>query len=108
MKIIDDFVQQGTTPSMNLEVGVSKSLCNLCEAFMGLAKTSYPNITITISTNHGKNVAGWRLPPSVSPEISRMLEHHVQSSVEEIRSKAVRERRSDSASRVAGSSYHRQ
>jgi hypothetical protein len=37
-----------------------------------------------------------------------MLERHVQSSVEEIRSEAIRERRSTSAPRVAGSQYDRQ
>jgi len=105
MKIVDDYVQQGTTPTGNLEVGVSKSLCNLCAVFLSLIHTSYPNITIMVSTNHGKNVAGWRLPLSVSAEVGRMLERHVQSSVEEIRSEALRERRSTSAPRVAGSQY---
>jgi hypothetical protein len=108
MKIIDDFVQQGRTPTGNLEVGVSKSLCNLCAVFMSLVRTSYPNITITVSTNHGKNVAGWRLPLSVSPEVGRMLERQVQRSVEEIRSEVLRERRSTSDPRVAGSQHDRQ
>jgi len=108
MKIIDDYVQQGITPTGNLEVGVSKSLCNLCAVFLSLVHTSYPNITIMVSTNHGKNVAGWRLPLSVSAEVGRMLERHVQSSVEEIRSEALRERRSTSAPRVVRSKHDRQ
>jgi len=49
-----------------------------------------------VSTHNGKNVAGWRLPPLIPLEIGRGVEDHVQSSIEEIRSKAIRERRSDS------------
>lgn len=49
-----------------------------------------------VSTHNGKNVAGWRLPPLIPLEISRGVEDHVQSSIEEIRSKAIRECRSDS------------
>ena len=108
MKIINGFFQQGTTAAVNLEVGASKSLCNLCAVFMSLVHTSYLNIMITVSTNPGKNVAGWRLPLSVSPEVGRMLERHVQSSVEEIRSEGIGGRRSTSVPRVAGSQYYRQ
>jgi hypothetical protein len=51
---------------------------------MGLVKTWYPNITIT---NHSKKVAGWRLPSSVPPEVSRGLKNHVQRPIKEIKSK---------------------
>ncbi|RPB28679.1 hypothetical protein L211DRAFT_833665 [Terfezia boudieri ATCC MYA-4762] len=105
MKIVDDLVQQGTSPFVTLEVGVSKSLCNLCEVFMGSVKKRYPNITIIVSTHHGKNVSGWRLPPLTPLEISREVEDHINSCIEEIRCKATRERRSDSEHRVLESAY---
>ncbi|KAF8540405.1 hypothetical protein BDD12DRAFT_880534 [Trichophaea hybrida] len=105
MKIVNDLVQAGTRAFMTLEVGVSKSLCHLCEVFMGLIKKWYPNITIMVSTHHGKNVAGWRLPPLIPREISQGVEDHIQSTIAEIRSKAIRERRSDSEPRVFDSAF---
>ncbi|RPB18593.1 hypothetical protein L211DRAFT_843437 [Terfezia boudieri ATCC MYA-4762] len=105
MNIIDDLVQQGTSPFVTLEIGVSKSLCNLCEVFMGSVKKRYPNITIMVSTHHGKNVSGWRLPPLTPLEISREVEDHINSCIEEIRCKATQERRSDSEPRVVESAF---
>ncbi|KAF8434721.1 hypothetical protein BGX38DRAFT_1145829 [Terfezia claveryi] len=105
MNIIDNLVQQGTSPFVILEVGVSKSLCNLCEVFMGSVKKWYPNITIIVSTHHGKNVSGWRLPPLTPLEISRDVEDHINSCIEEIRCKATQERRSDSELRVVESAF---
>jgi len=105
MKIVDDLVQQGTSPLVTLEVGVSKSLCNLCEVFMGLVKKWYPNITIIVSTYHGKNVCGWRLPPLTPLEIRREVKDHINSCIEEIRCKATQERRSDLEPRVLQSAF---
>ncbi|KAF8429345.1 hypothetical protein BGX38DRAFT_1278247 [Terfezia claveryi] len=105
MKIVDDLVQQGTSPFVTLEVGMSKSFCNLCKVFMGSVKKRYPNITIMVSTHHGKNVSGWRLPPLTPLEISREVEDHINSCIEEIRCKATRERRSDSEPRVLESAF---
>ena len=85
---------------MTLEVGVSKSLCNLCEVFMGSVKKRYPNITIMVSTHHAKNVSGWRLPPLAPREIRREVEDHINSCIEEIKCKVTQERRSDSEPRV--------
>ncbi|KAF8423477.1 hypothetical protein BGX38DRAFT_1263890 [Terfezia claveryi] len=87
-KIVNDLVQQGTSPFVTLEVGVSESLCNLCEVFMRSVKKRYPNITIIVSTHPGKNVSGWRLPPLTPLEISREVEDHINSCIEEIRCKA--------------------
>ena len=72
---------------MNLEIGVPKSPYNLCKVFMCLVKTWYLSITITVSTNQGKNVDGWRLLPDVLPEVSRGLKNRVQNSIKEIKSK---------------------
>jgi len=105
MKIVDDLVQQGTSPLVTVEVGVSKSLCNLCEVFMGSVKKRYPNITIMVSTHHGKNVSGWRLPPLTPLEIRQEVEDHINSCIEEIRCKATQERRSDSEPRVLESAF---
>ncbi|KAF8436194.1 hypothetical protein BGX38DRAFT_1274595 [Terfezia claveryi] len=105
MKIVDDLVQQGTSSLVTLEVGVSKSLCNLCEVFMGSVKKRYPNITIMVSTHHGKNVSGWRLPPLTPLEIRREVEDHINSCIEEIRCKATQERRSDSEPRGPESAF---
>ncbi|RPB19474.1 hypothetical protein L211DRAFT_627768 [Terfezia boudieri ATCC MYA-4762] len=104
-KIVNDLVQQGTSPFVTLEVGVSKSLCNLCEVFMGSVKKRYPNITIMVSTHHGKNVSGWRLPPLTPLKISQEVEGHINSCIEEIRCKATQERRSDSIPRVFESAF---
>ena len=89
---------------MALEIGVSKSLCNLCLIFLGLVRKYYP-ITIIVSTHHGKNVAGWSLPPLTPPEISRGVEDHLNSYISEIRCKALRERRSDSEPRDPNSAF---
>lgn len=107
MKIVEDLIQQGTSPSATLEIGVSKPLCNLCEVFMGLVKKAYPNITIVVSTHHGtgKNVPGWRLPPSTPAQISRVVEDHINSCIEEIRCKTTKERRADSEPCDQDSSY---
>jgi hypothetical protein len=67
---------------------------------MGLITKWYPNITIVVSVHRGNNVAGWKLPLLVPLEISRGVEDHVQSSIEEIRSQVTRRRRSDSEPRV--------
>ena len=90
---------------MTLEIGVSKSLCNLCKVFLGLVRKYYPNIRIMVSTHHGKNVAGWRLPPLTPPEISRGVEDHLNSYIGEISCKALRERRSDSEPRAFNSAF---
>jgi hypothetical protein len=108
MKIVNDLVKQGISPLVTLEVGVSKSLCNLCQAFMGSVKKRYPNITIMVSTHHGKNVCGWTLPPSTPPEISLGVKNHINSCIEEIRCQATRERRSDSEPRVFESAFGEQ
>ena len=105
MKIVDDLHYQGTSPLVTLEVGVSKSLCKLCEVFMGSVKKRYPNITILVSTHHGKNVCGWRLPPLTPLEVRQEVENHINSCIEEITYKANQERRSDSEPRVLESPF---
>ena len=105
INVVNYLVQQRKSFHMNLEVGVSKPLCNLCQVFLGLVRKYYPNITIMVSTHHGKNVAGWRLPPLTPLEISRGVEDHVNSYIGEIRCKALRERRLDSEPRVPGTPF---
>jgi hypothetical protein len=64
------------------------------------ARIGPTDITVTVSAHRGKNVFRWRLPPLVPLEISCGVEDHVQSFVEEIRSKITRECRSDFEPRV--------
>jgi hypothetical protein len=100
MKAVNDLVGRGTGHSVTVEVGMSKSSCNLCEVFMGLIKKRYPNSTIILSTHHRKNVAAWKIPPLTPKEIGREVKRHVKASLEAIRCRALRERRSDSEPRV--------
>ena len=58
-----------------------------------------------VSTHHGKNIAGWSLPPLTPPEISRGVEDHLNSYIGEIKCKALRERRSDSEPRAFNSAF---
>ena len=102
---VNHLAQERKSSFMTLEIGLSKSLCNLCKVFLGLVRKYNPKITILVSTHHGKNVAGWRLPPLTPPEISRGVEEHLNSEISEIRYKALRQRCSDSVPRAFNSAY---
>jgi len=43
---------------IDVEIGVSKSLCAWCDTFMGMVRKRYLTISITTTSRHGKNVAG--------------------------------------------------
>jgi hypothetical protein len=66
---------------------------------MDVIMRHYPHIKITVSSHHGKNVAGWRVPPSTPPTVLGGLHDHINSTVAEIRYKTIRERRSESEPR---------
>lgn len=106
MKIVDDLLRSPAQHSfVTLEIGVSKSLCGLCEVFMGCIGQRFPNLKIVVSTRHYKNVAGWRFPPSVPVEVSRAVEAHIHRSMTEIWARAVQNRRSGSEPRCFDSEF---
>jgi hypothetical protein len=78
-----------------------QSPCNyvLCGVFIDLPKRQYPHITVSVTSFHGKNVAGWRAPHSTPPTILAGVDRHVNSAIREFFSTAMRQRRSDSEPR---------
>jgi hypothetical protein len=99
MDLLKSALATGQTSGLHVQIGVSKSVCVLCGVYMDLIMREYPHINITVSTHHGKNVAGWRVPPSTPPTVLAAVEHYVSSTITEIRYKAIRERRSESEPR---------
>ena len=97
-RIINLFLKSGKT--MHVEIGVSKSICAHCETYMGLVKQRYKGITTKTTSRHGKNVAGWRIPPSIPPELVADMESAARTAVNEICGKVNRFRRSDSEPRA--------
>jgi hypothetical protein len=99
MHLVKGPLVQGETTGIHVLIGVSKSVCVLCGVFMDLIMRPYPHIKITVSSNHGKNVAGWRVPPSIPPTVLAGLHDHINSTIAEIRHKPIPERRSKSEPR---------
>ena len=82
--ILDDLLRSPAQHSfVTLEIGVSESLCGLCEVFMGCIGQRFPNLKIVVTTRRYRSVASWRFPPSVPLEISRGVEARIQLSVAE-------------------------
>jgi len=85
---------------IDVEIGVSKSLCAWCDTFMGMVRKRYPAISITTTSRHGKNVAGWTIPPLAPQELKDDMQSSVEALVQDIYAKANRMRRSDSEPRT--------
>jgi hypothetical protein len=62
MDLLKSALATGQTSGLHVQIGVSKSVCVLCGVYMDLIMREYPHINITVSTHHGKKVAGWRVP----------------------------------------------
>jgi hypothetical protein len=82
-----------------VEIGVSNSLCAWCDAFMGMVRKRYPAISITTTSRHGKNVAGWTIPPLAPQGIIDDMQSSVEALVQDICGKANRMRHSDTEPR---------
>jgi hypothetical protein len=85
---------------IDMEIGVSKSLCAWCDSFMGMVRRRYPAISITTTSRHGKNVAGWTIPPLAPQGLIDDMQSSVEALVQDICEKANRMRRSDSEPRT--------
>jgi len=96
-RIINRFLKSGIP--IHVEIGVSKSLCAHCETYLGLVEQRYKGITIKTTSRHGKYVAGWRIPPSIPPELVADMESAARTAVNEICGKVNRFRRSYSEPR---------
>jgi hypothetical protein len=99
MHLVKGTLAKEENAGMHVHIGVLKSVCLLCGVFMDMIMRKYPQIHITVSSHHGKNVAGWRVPPSTPPNILVGIYDHINSTFAEIRYKAIRERRSESETR---------
>ena len=97
-RIINRFLKSGIP--IHVEIGVSKSLCAHCETYLGLVEQRYKGITIKTTSRHGKYVAGWRISPSIPPELAADMESAVRAVVKKICGKVKRIRRSDSEQRT--------
>jgi len=86
---------------IDVEIGVSKSLCAWCDAFMGMVHKWYLAISITTTSRHGKNVAGWTIPPLAPQGLIDDMQSFVEALVHDICAKANRMRRYDSEPRTA-------
>jgi len=84
-----------------VEIGVSKSLCAWCDAFMGIVRKRYPAISIMTTSRHGKNVAGWTIPPLAPQGLIDDMQSSVEGLVQDICAKVNQMRRSDSEPRIA-------
>jgi hypothetical protein len=85
---------------IDMEIGVSKSLCTWCDAFMGMVRKRYPAISIMTTSRHGKNVAGWAIPPLAPQELIDDMQSSVEALVQDICAKVNQMRRSDSEPRT--------
>lgn len=79
----------------NLEIGVSKGLCFLCEKFMEFF-TSETKIRIFVSQFQGKMRGGWMLPPQASDSVKKNMHEVVNHEINDLRESIIRRRRSDS------------
>jgi hypothetical protein len=79
--LIKGTLEKEENPGMHVQIGVSMSVCLLCGVFMELIMRQYPQIHITVSSHHGKNVAGWRVPPSTPPNILLGIHEHINSTI---------------------------
>jgi len=66
---------------------------------MGTVRKRYPAISISTTSRHGKNVAGWTIPPLAPQELIDDMQSFVGALVQEICGKTNRIRRSDSEPR---------
>jgi len=85
---------------IDMEIGVSKSLCAWCDAFIGMVRKRYPAISIMTTSRHGKNVAGWTIPPLAPQGLIDDMQSFVEALVQDICAKANQMRRSDSEPRT--------
>jgi len=68
--IVSRYLRNGIL--IDVEIGVSKSLCAWCDAFVGMVRKRYPAISIMNTSRNRKNVAGWTTYSTPhAPEINR-------------------------------------
>ncbi|KAL0630924.1 hypothetical protein Q9L58_010227, partial [Maublancomyces gigas] len=79
-----------------LEIGVSKSSCFMCRQCVMSAQKHYRQLTILISSCHGKYVAGWSLPESAPRPLKEAMRKLVRDNMDEVLQRAARKPKSDS------------
>lgn len=79
-----------------LEIGVSKPSCFLCREFVISAQKHYGQLTVLISSCHGKYVAGWSLPESAPQPLKEAMRKLVRDNMDEVLQKAARKPKSES------------
>jgi hypothetical protein len=67
---------------------------------MGMVRKRYPAISIMTTSRHGKNVAGWTIPPLAPQRLIDDMQSLVEALVQDICAKVNRMRRSDSEPRT--------
>ena len=78
-----------------IEIGVSKRLCWLCQKFVKYLNVA-GLIQVFMSEYQGKIHAGWRMPPGTPSGIEFQMRKVVELEIEELRTRIVSHRRSDS------------
>jgi hypothetical protein len=97
--ILEILKQFPTSPIVVIEVGISKSMCWLCNEFFRAFQKKHPHITVYYSTCHAKYTAGWRFPKATPVALRHSMERFIEEELLEVHSKALRKRKSDSEPR---------
>jgi hypothetical protein len=93
--IIASHVRRTRKKSGEVELGVSKHCCWLCQNYFESLRRR-ERLHILVSGNHGKIHAGWDMPPDTPSTVAVDMRDLIESEIHEFRESVIARRRSDS------------